>query len=491
MEALRMYDKYINATRDLHNGRAYGGEVFEQLFVIGSDSIYNDILPNNKPTYVDVPTYLDRYFANVSNADFEYEGFSLEEPVSLGSKWSITCHYSREVLYVADDGIRYPTWNFQYTMRIVMNKNAEGENLNPRIASITVNNPVKNLAVIVNPSQIPLKWKGKQIHDYDPLCHCWITDLGNTSIDKLEYDNNNAFSIVNVKRSNNKYTVTTYPVDVVGVGIYNAPYGFGNGIDDRPEFGEIGRYSNAFYLQAHYGKNILTTPDFSLFVNAGLAIDNSNIAYSGDYRYRSNTNIDGVEYKDIDEDYYTRNIFANIDKERWHIFGLTIPLTATYLLNIDNSRQNNLFLSVEAGAFVSYRAIATNSFNATAKYSGTYADYWNVELENLSEYGYYTDYQLTDKDYPIPYQEQLRRLDVGVSLGAGIWYKLNDQSFLRFDALLRKGFSPQMKYDSNEYFITEGTDVGMVHYKPAIYASNKGICNLYLGVSYIMLLSGK
>lgn len=487
MEALRMYDKYINATRDLHNGRAYGGDGFVELFVTGTDSIYNDILPQNKPTYVDVQTYLDRYYANVGDADFEYEGFSLEEPLLKGNKWSIICHYSRLVTFVATDGIRYPAWDFQYTMRIIMNKSASGEELNPRIASITVSNPVKNLAVIINPNQIPLKWKGKPIHDYDPLCHCWITDLGNSSIDKLEYESNNQFCQVVIKQKNNKYTLTSHPVDIVGGGLYVAPYGFGNRTDGRLDFKEISSYSNAFYLQVHYGKNILTTQEFSLFVNGGLAVDNNNIAYFGDYSYSSNTNMDGVSYIDKDGDAYTRNIAATIDKEQWRIFGLTIPLTASYILNIDNGRQNNLFLSVEAGAFLSYRAIAMNSFNATAKYSGTYAQYWDVELENLEDYGYNT-YTLNENNHPISYQEQIRHWDIGVSLDAGIWYKLNEQSFLKFDALFRKGFSPQTTYNK-QYLVTEGVQEDMAHYMPVIYASNKGICNLYLGISFIRLLS--
>ena len=360
-----------------------------------------------------------------------------------------------------------------------LNKSASGEELNPRIASITVSNPVKNLAVIVNPNQIPLKWKGKQIHDYDPLCHCWITDLGNTSIDKLEYNSDNTFNQVDIQRENNKYTVTTYPVDVVGAGLYFAPYGFGNGTDGRSDFEGIGRYGNAFYLQTHYGKNILTTQDYSLFVNAGLGIDNNNIAYSGDYETHYNST-------DKDTDDYIRNIYANIDKERWHTFGLTVPVSATFLLNLDNGRQNSLFLSVDAGIFVSYRAIVSNSFNTTTKYSGTYPQYFNVELDNIEQYGY-GEYTLDNHNLPIVYKERIKRLDFGFSLGAGIWYKLNDQSFLKFDAMLRKGFAPTMSYNGKPYVITEDKDT----YTPIIYSSNKGICNLYLGVSYIMLLSGK
>ena len=75
-----------------------------------------------------------------------------------------------------------------------------------------------------------------------------------------------------------------------------------------------------------------------------------------------------------------------------------------------------------------------------------------------------------------------RSFDFGLTFGLGVWYQLDNQSFLRFDISARKGFVSETEYLSGARLTTAATN-----YTPVLRTSDNGLFDTFVGLSFIWL----
>ena len=471
--ALSVYERYILVANSLRNG---GDNVynFKDLFADRTDSVYNDILPLPGAPYLSCDVYCQNYTRSVKQAAFSYSDFSMEQPRLVGNKWIVTCHYKRTLTYRSKDGFQYPSWSFDYTMRIEMNRAAGSDGLcgNPKIASITVSEPVEKYVVIMNPSRIPLSWGGINSLPYDPKCDCWAGDIGDKDVKGLSESISTPFAATTMtSRKPHFYTFYQNTRNVIGGGVYYAPFAIDSKLDGQ--FAEIKENSNAWRLRGFYGINLTSSSKTAAFLNMGLEFANRNHTLSGTYEIH----YDAV---DSDNDPYRRNIHANINEENIKIFSFGVPVTVSYLIRVAGSDERPHFFSVDAGLYASFKAITRHTLNMNADYTGTYNYFGQIEFDHYYDYGHY---DLNENNVVTDVKEQTNKFDAGVTLGLGFWFSVGKNSFLRADLTALKGLLPEMKYNSN-YRITENS----TDYHTALQSSNDGAMDFYIGISYIKSL---
>lgn len=467
--ALLVYDRYVNLMGRLHDGTSSNEDNFLDLFAPGKDSLYNDILPNDRPRYLGAEGYFSNYIENITNATFSYSNFLIGNPRARGKQWSVDLHFSRTVNYVTRD-IRYPSWSFQYTMRIVMDRTQNNDKVfdNAKIVSISVEDPFQNCVVVVNPERIPLKWQGRLIYDYDPQCNCWMEDMGRSDINSIQSNVDNSFNGLQVSHKGTAHFYSRQRYDLIGGGIAFAPFGFGNTLDDK--FPDIKGSNNAFRVGGFYGLNLLSDDHNAGFLNIGIELTYKHFSYDGFFQAQ-------IDTVDSDLDTYTRNIKGDLIDESWNSLAITVPVTFSYLFNLTPGAKNHLYLSAEAGLYASFRALQSCSYQLSARYTGTYPQYWGIEMDHYYDYG---DARLDEGK--VEPDKGLRKFDVGATLGIGLWYELNPQAFLRLDISARKGFVSETEY-LDDYVLSYSAN----DYTPVLRSSDNGLFDTYIGLSFIYL----
>lgn len=476
--ALNMFDRYTTSMSWLSDRSASAENDFVNLFSPDCDSIYNDILPQNKPTFVDATTYYNIFTSAVKTCEFQYSDLQIDNPVLINNQWVVICRYSAKMnLTGRQPAMRYPLWQFHYVMRIVMDNQQNDNKLyaNPRITSILVTNPVRNLAIIVNPSGMPLRFQGRYLNNYDPQCQCLVTDLGKSTINSVETDANNPFYYSTFESKGNTHTVAMERKDVFGVGVFASPYGFGNKVNLA---GIKTKTNNAFHLSVFYGKNVYSDYASTLFVNLGAELTNKNLHYYGNYVEHLDSMMDS------DNDIYTRNIYMNSLHERWHNFAVTGMGSVSYLIDLNRYSYRAIFLSLEAGIYGSYYFKQSLSYDIDALYTGTYPQYFNVEFDHYYDYG--SDVHNESIDWEKK-NNLKHRIDIGATLGIGLWFQLSDFSFLRFDISARKGLWTG-KYDTFNHLPRSTAESDVNTYQPILTSSKNSLLDTYVGLSYIMLI---
>lgn len=472
--ALNVYDRYIIVMNSLRNGGDYALN-FKNLFASNTDSIYNDIIPQPGNPYLNSDDYCQKYNKSVKQADYFYSDFSMEQPRQKGDKWVVVCHFKRMVRYRSKNNFYYPGWQFDYTMRVSMSRNAGDDGLcsNPQIVSLTVSNPIENFVVVMNPSRIPIQWDGVYNAKYDQKCDCWTGDLGDKKISDLADGSSSPFGGVTYSsKPPHFYTYQLSKRNIVGGGVYFAPIAFGNKLDDQ--FADINEKNNAFRFRAFYGINIMNTSSSAAFLNLGLEFSNRSHKLSGSYETHYNS-------LDSDSDSYVRNIYANIDDEQVKVISFGVPITFSYLLKIAGSNERPHYFSVDAGLYASFKALTSHKLTMNATYTGTYNYFGQIEFDHYYDYGHF---DLTESNIKTDIKENLNKFDAGFTLGLGLWFSVGNGSFLRADVTMLKGLLSELKYNS-EYRITESKDK---LYHTALQSSDKGAFDIYFGLSFIKAL---
>lgn len=471
--ALNLYDRYIIVMNNLRSG---GDNIynFQSLFASNTDSIYNDIIPQPGAPYLSSEDYCQKYSHSIKQAEYSYSDFSMEQPLLKGSKWVVVCHFKRYEKFRSKDDFRYPAWQFDYSMRIEMDRASGDDGLchNPRITSLKVQQPIKNFVVIFNPSRVPLQWDGFNKIAYDQKCDCWAGDLGDKNIKNLSSSGTSPFGSVSMsKKQPHFYTYQLSKRNIFTLGAYYAPILIGNKLDDQ--FSDMSKSSNAWRLRGTYGINLMNNASSALFLNVGLDFTNRNHKLSGNYE----THYDAV---DMDEDAYVRNILAQLNDEHVKVYSLGVPVTISYLMRIAGTDERPHFFSVEAGLLASFKAVTSHSFNMNANYTGTYNYFGQVEFDHYYDYGHF---DLNESNVDADVKEQMNKIDAGLTLGLGVWFSLSKDAFLRVDLSMLKGFMSEMKYNGN-YRITENNN----DYHTPLQSSDKGAFDIYLGLSFIKSL---
>lgn len=257
-------------------------------------------------------------------------------------------------------------------------------------------------------------------------------------------------------------------IDYVGGGIHYAPFGFGSSASSQ--FPSIGTSSGAFRLGGIVGKKVLEDGDNMGFVNAGLEFTIKSYTFDGNHRSH-------FAAVDADGDDYIRNVSINLKEEHWTSVGIDVPVTFMYLLNLLPEQPRKLYLTLEGGLYFGLRVSQSGSYSLNARYTGTYPQYFNVEMDHYYDYG---NYALSDAT--VSPSGEMNTLDVGLTFGVGAWYRIDDHSSLRFDITLRKGFLGEAKYMS-EYEITRAYN----NYTPVLHTLG-GLFEPYVGMTYVWFL---
>lgn len=470
--ALNVYDRYIIVMNSLRNGGEYVYN-FKDIFSSTTDSIYNDIIPHSGTPYVGSDDYCKFYTSSVKQANYSYSGFSMEQPRLKGNKWIVVCHFDRSVRYRSKEDFRYPDWQFNYTMRIEMDRNTGGDGLysNPKVTSLTVSNPLNNFVVIMNPSSYPMQFEGTQLA-FNRECKCWVGELGDTKIKDVLGEAPSPFGNASIKKRNpHFYSYQLSKRNIAGFGVYYAPLAIGNKLDKQ--FTDIKETNNAWRMRGFYGINLVNSANNAAFINIGLEFANRNHKLSGTYE----THYDAI---DDDADDYTRNIHAQINDERLKVFTLGIPVTFTYLLRIGGTDEKPHFFSMDAGLFASFKAVTRHKLDMHADYTGTYNYFGNIEFDHYYDYGHF---DIKETDIQTDINEQMNKIDAGATLGLGLWFSVGKGSFIRTDFSMLKGFLSEMKYNG-DFRITETKE----DYHTALQSSNNGAFDFYIGLSFIKAL---
>lgn len=254
--------------------------------------------------------------------------------------------------------------------------------------------------------------------------------------------------------------------NLIGGGIAFAPSGFGNTLDDQ--FPDIKGSNNAFRIGGFYGFNLYSYERSAGFINLGLELTYKHFSFDGFYETH-------YPSADADLDTYIRNISADIIDESWNSFAITIPVTYCNRFNLTPRASNPFYLSAEAGVYAAFRAVQNCSFQVSARYTGTYPQYWNLEMDQYYDYG---NFRFDEKE--VEPDMRLHKLDVGAILGLGLWYEIKSQAFLRLDFSVRKGLVSEAQY-LDKYVITGNAK----NYVPVLNSSDSGLLDTYIGLSFI------
>ena len=469
--ALMVYDGYVGIMNRLNDGFSSNEIDFVKMFVEETDSVFNDILIDGEDVWLTPRQYYYLYTSQIKKTDYHFSDFYMGEPISDGDKWVIDVYFSRDVEFPGAT-VELPPWRFRYAMRIIMEKERTPDKVfsNALIKKISIVDSASSVVVIVNPQKIPLILRDRQIRGYNTDCNCIITDLDGESPADIQTGIDNPFYPIVVDKTGNVYEFYRQLYDIWGVRASVAPYGIGN----TPALMNNGitGSNKSLCLGAFYGKYMISTYRDVGFVNIGLELINKNINYRSTITYSYCIPLQ----VDEDGDIYDRNISLFLNHEKWNIYGVTLPVSFSYLFNLTPYAHRHFYLSTELGFFVTYRAVHALSYNLNASYSGTYHQYWDVEMDHYYDYG---DYVLTDGRCSA--NGKIKYFDYGVSLGVGLCYQLSRESFVRFDMALRKGFVLELENNKNRHLTTDYNN-----YNPVLGFSGYAL-DPYIGLSFILL----
>ena len=487
--ALSLYEKYVHSLGVLHDGGKYTGDNFIDLFVDPGEVIYNDIIPANHPQITNAYGYYTIYDSVIKYANYEYSGFRFNNPQKEGNKWVIDCFFTRTVSFNTRDSVysHYPAWNFNYTMRITMDnqiaivgnrngiKEYDPDSLfaNPKIVSITVDQPIEEYAILINKDYIPIRWHGEVVKNYDKECDCWMMDARKDKISDIKYDGDNLFlQLKNTEVRPNFYLFGLDKMNIGGVNIAFAPYGLGNQSDKR--FTDIVGQNNSIKASLFYGIQLSNTLSNTLFLNLGVDAVYNTYTYSGTYEHNYNAT-------DVDGDVYLRKVSATLNRERRSDFELIIPVMLNYVQSVYQKDNKQLFLYLKAGLFGGIRLYSAGKLDMSSRYTGLYSQYFDIEFDHYYDYGSFEMNQNNMSNYNMG---NVNALDYGISGSLGVWYKLNRQYLLGFGIDFHKSFSPVLKYEEYEHLTTDYN-----HYESMLKTSDNGAINIYVGISLIKLLA--
>ena len=469
--ALMVYDSYVGMMNRLNNGSLTNEVDFVKLFVPGTDSIYNDIMTDSEEKWLTPEAYFSLYASTVKKSGYSFANLSMGTPTEGGDKWTIDLHFSRDVEF-PDSVIELPSWRFHYDMQIVMDKELTMDKVfaNARISKIAVTGSPEDVIVIVNPQRIPLRFQNRPVGKYDTSCDCIVVDLDGEKPSSIKWDINNSFQPVQVERNGNVYKYSRSSCNIWGVSVGVAPYRIGNKVTLANS--GIGNSGSSTRFGGFFGKNMISSDRHAGFLNVGIDLSNSNLSYTSNKPYSYS-----FAAVDDDGDSYTRNVSVDIKHEKWSITSFVLPVSFSYLINLTPDSERHIYLSAEAGVFVALRAFYSLYYNVNATYTGTYSQYWDVEMDHYYDYG---KYQLSGSTAST-YSDSFMRFNFGAQLGAGICLQLGNLSFLRFDFTARKNFLREMKGYTDERITTHSPE-----YNPVLGFANSAL-DPYLGLTFILL----
>lgn len=515
--ALDIFESYVDVCNRLYQNKK-DVYIYDQFLNLFSDTarVYNDILPSLPPGDQVVPTdsmlitpgeYFNNFKSEILKNSFSYDSLELYDIQEVSERWwTLKCSFGRTVAYTSSLKFDYGPYEFHYTMTIVMreaSRNANHQMVDAKITNISVSDPISQLRITEtddinkknfksDPSSLyPGPKHDTPKHDTlnsDRMPVGYLKDDVEISDIEKEINANSPeaslFNIIKLKLDtlDNKhfYKRDSNKRNFWGLGINACPYGFGNKISsaNTKKFGyeNISQRNFSIEFSTFFGINLYVKNRYSLFLVPQLSLGYRNFNFSGDYsaQYQA-VDIDGTEYM--------RNINVDLKNENVNQFTINFPISISnmFLLHKDKFAENQLFLSLDFGVLLSCVPFTRNTYDFSARYTGTYDFFGGVEFDHYYDYG---NFDLNHNDIAYIPNSLINKFNIGILAGVGLMFQIEETSMLKFDLSFRNGFLSIAKYKEG-FVLSEDYK----NFESLLQASKSGAHNLYFSLSYIRAIS--
>lgn len=514
--ALDIFESYVDVCNRLYQNKK-DVYIYDQFLNLFSDTarVYNDILPSFPHGDQVVPTdsmlitpgeYFNNFKSEILKNSFSYDSLELYDIQEVSEQWwTLKCSFGRTVAYTSSSKSPYSRREFHYTMTIVMreedSRNAK-QMVDAKITNISVSDPCSQVRIITETDGINEEnyfvdssslYKGPK-HDtpkHDTLnsdrmpVGYYLKDDVKISDIKNEINANSTeaslFNSIELTLDNKHfYKRNSNKRDFWGLGINACPYGFGNKISsaNTKKFGyeNISQRNFSIEFSTFFGINLYVKNRYSLFLVPQLSLGYRNFNFSGDYsaQYQA-VDIDGTEYM--------RNINVDLKNENVNQFTINFPISISnmFLLHKDKFAENQLFLSLDFGVLLSCVPFTRNTYDFSARYTGTYDFFGGVEFDHYYDYG---NFDLNHNDIAYIPNSLINKFNIGILAGVGLMFQIEETSMLKFDLSFRNGFLSIAKYKEG-FVLSEDYK----NFESLLQASKSGAHNLYFSLSYIRAIS--
>ena len=494
MTAIECFQDYIQKFSSLEYPSKDGRYEFQKLFQKDA-VIYNDLLPNNTPILISPDEYARRRNKNIS-LNPHFSNLSLGFPYEENGLWKIELSYLENItvknLYTE---IEYPKCTFHCTMTISMERNkAYNESatdnfsevsdvtrrmafINPTICHIEVSDPIEQFILIrknENLTSIPCSFTMIPNAEESPFFIMVKADTNDLATCNREFES--LFferKFVSTCMDEKIYEYKAFKKNIFGIGLTYSPYGLGNKLQESllPDFQ---LWCQTLGIDLSYGLNLTSKEKTSLFFNIKMGLNACQNRFKGSW----STQYDAT---DSDGENYLRKIYVKNAIENAYYLSTSLHPSFEYLIRLHDYGQQKLFLSLEAGGYLEYRFLASNSFQSNATYSGIYDYFGGVEFAHYYDFG---SFLLNDKNISQSIKNNLNLLDYGVFGSIGIWYAFNSQHLLKAGIGYKNGFTTPFKSPS-DYCLSSDLHT----YQSATKTINSSIKNIYLSISYIKIIA--
>lgn len=512
--ALDIFESYVDVCNRLYQNKK-DVYIYDQFLNLFSDTarVYNDILPSFPHGDQVVPTdsmlitpgeYFNNFKSEILKNSFSYDSLELYDIQEVSEQWwTLKCSFGRTVAYTSSSKSPYSRREFHYTMTIVMreedSRNAK-QMVDAKITNISVSDPCSQVRIITETDGINKKnfiidpsslYKGPK-HDtpkHDtlnsdrmPVGYYLKDDVKISDIeDEINANSPEAsfFNIIELEQYNKHfYKRNSKKRDFWGLGINACPYGFGNKISsaNTKKFGyeNISQRNFSIEFSTFFGINLYVKNRYSLFLVPQLSLGYRNFNFSGDYsaQYQA-VDIDGTEYM--------RNINVDLKNENVNQFTINFPISISNMFLLHKDAENQLFLSLDFGVLLSCVPFTRNTYDFSARYTGTYDFFGGVEFDHYYDYG---NFDLNHNDIAYIPNSLINKFNIGILAGVGLMFQIEETSMLKFDLSFRNGFLSIAKYKEG-FVLSEDYK----NFESLLQASKSGAHNLYFSLSYIRAIS--
>jgi hypothetical protein len=476
--AIEIYEQYVSVMNKLYNGNVYNPDNFLSLFDEKA-TLYNDILPHNRMQQLSPQQYFDIFTQNIRMIYCKYDKLELKFPVRERDKWQIVCEFSREVRFKTKPGFYYPRYRFDYTVTLAMDTVYDDKNkvfANAKIQQIDVKKPLIDFFIIENADNYTLKYKGKNLDDWDAEYNSCMFSAREVDINQITVAGSSYFNTLKFtqnQENNHFFDFRKAKKNLFGFGLNYSPGKSRNTLNPI-NFPNIKQTNRALSMEFFFGLQLATRGESTWFFNLKLGLNAYQNTFKGDYSTQYNA-------IDADNDPYLRKIRINSLEETVNNYSISLPLSIEYLVRISQNVMQPIFLSFEAGGYAEYRRWANNKFHFSASYTGLYDYYGGVEFDHYYDYGYF---DLSDREIFQSLTSQINPFDYGAFGSVGLWFAVNKSNLLKFNVMYKHGFQPPLKY-RNDFVLSENYN----HYKSLLQGVNRGLRNVFVGFSWVSTIN--
>ena len=228
----------------------------------------------------------------------------------------------------------------------------------------------------------------------------------------------------------------------------------------------------------YYAKNLkMKFFDLGLYGNLSYVSsksEGSSAGYLGQY-----------EYTDVENDKCVLNVLAKDISETYNISAIDLGFGAVFSKDF---LEKKLIVSLNVGPVFSYTMANSFDLNSgTVAYSAVYSNYYNTELSGIDRLGY----SKAAAPAPVDNSLMVKKLNIGLNIGATIGYALNKQIGVNAGLYFRKILTNMIDDNSPGYISyllnDQGKTIPVQDYKSLFNTLDKytqSLIGLQLGLTY-------